>query len=56
MYRCPTGSTYRCMDNPEKFYEEMHCERFQNDNTGPWSMIADGMTDSHCGQKAVRSK
>lgn len=51
MYRCATGSTGRCDDNREYFAENLSCDRFKEDHTGPWYMISDGMSGSHCGEE-----
>lgn len=55
MYRCAADSTGQCNDNAETFVEDMHCERFKSDKTGPWTMISDGMSGSHCGEKKVKN-
>lgn len=53
MFQCPTGSSGICSDKPQMFHEHVHCDRFHNDKTGPWSMISDGMSGSHCGELEV---
>lgn len=54
MMRCKEGTTGPCVDNPEHFYEILHCERFHKDETGPWFMLSDGMDNiSKCGEEKV---
>lgn len=50
-YRC-AGGEGSCLENPVMHYEELHCERFMTDDTGPWYMFREAMTGGHCGAEA----
>lgn len=57
MMRCKEGTTGRCMENPEHFYEILPCERFHKDQTGPWMMLSKAMYGaSKCGEQIVNSQ
>lgn len=55
MMRCRANTVGQCNDNVESFFEKLHCERFRKDETGPWFMLSNGMSDAHCGEKMVIS-
>ncbi|XP_031627241.1 uncharacterized protein LOC116343360 [Contarinia nasturtii] len=50
MMRCKASGSEPCDENPEHFYEILHCERFHKDESGPWFMISDGMQAAKCGE------
>lgn len=52
-YECPTASTEQCEMNPREMVEQMHCDRFHSDNTGPWYMLAQAIKGSRCGEDVV---
>lgn len=39
--------------NPREMVEQMHCDRFHSDNTGPWYMLAQAIKGSRCGEDVV---
>lgn len=46
-YKCPSGSTEICKDNEKIFTENLTCNRFLTDPTGPWFMFAPAMDPSN---------
>lgn len=43
IFKCPKGTTGTCKENPKEFIEKIDCERFLNDQSGPWYMFAPAM-------------
>uniref|UniRef100_A0A182JGG7 Antennae-specific protein n=1 Tax=Anopheles atroparvus TaxID=41427 RepID=A0A182JGG7_ANOAO len=54
-YNCDLQNSVICLDNPKEYIEPMHCDRFHSDDSGPWFMIADAMTNGdRCGRETGR--
>lgn len=52
LYKCPGGHIEDpCFDNPTEHVEHLDCDRFVNDDTGPWHMFSSSMSGSHCGDE-----
>ncbi|XP_039429784.1 uncharacterized protein LOC120413142 [Culex pipiens pallens] len=51
-YKCPLGGgSTICVDNPKEYVEEMHCDRFHADDSGPWFMLSSAMSNGDkCGR------
>ncbi|XP_055597592.1 uncharacterized protein LOC129747407 [Uranotaenia lowii] len=50
-FQCPLGTVGICSDNPQEFIEPMHCDRFHSDESGPWFMMANAMSNGdRCGR------
>lgn len=39
-FKCAVGATGTCSENPKTVIEKLDCQRFHNDQTGPWYMFA----------------
>lgn len=44
-YKCAKGSTGVCNENESQFVEQVNCQRFLEDDTGPWHMFAPAMDE-----------
>lgn len=53
MMRCKADTVGPCNENAESYFEQLHCERFRKDETGPWAMFSSGITSGHCGEQMV---
>ncbi|XP_055616903.1 uncharacterized protein LOC129762540 [Toxorhynchites rutilus septentrionalis] len=50
-YKCPPGTTTICLDNAREHVEDMTCERFHTDDSGPWYMLSSAMSNGdRCGR------
>lgn len=43
IFKCAKGSVGMCKDNPTEYIEDLSCERFQTDKTGPWYIFSPAM-------------
>lgn len=50
---CAKGTTGPCRDNQQTYVEPMKCERFHEDNSGPWYMISTATGHERCGEVKV---
>ncbi|XP_053673546.1 uncharacterized protein LOC128723806 [Anopheles nili] len=54
-YQCELQNAIVCLDNPKEYIEQMHCDRFHSDETGPWHFISNSMTNGdRCGRRTGR--
>lgn len=51
IFTCPPETEGTCDQNVKTYIEQLHCDRFKEDSSGPWYMISTAMSGSKCGEK-----